>query len=618
MTDTVTPAPGALVVYKNRPARVEKIGPRWELLTADGQRVRVRPKDIVWLHPGPAPTPPRFPHPPATEPLHEAWEVLQGEPPVSLEELAALAYGEFTPATAWAVWTVLQEDLLFHGSPRAIQARPAAEVEALRRQREARAARRRAWDAFLRRAREGRVDPAADADFIAEVEALALGQRSTSRVLEALGVKQTPVEAHRLLLQWGVWSPRVNPYPSRYGIVTSEPDLPLPPLPADERLDLTHLPAWAIDDEGSQDPDDALGWDGERIWVHVADVAALVPPDSPADQEARQRGSSVYLPEGVVPMLPDEARQRLGLGLAPVSPALSFGMRLGAEGQLEDVVIRLTWVRVTRLTYAQAEARLDDEPSLAALWDLLRRYMNYRHRQGALTVQMPEVKVRVEAPDGPIRITPLPPLRSRDLVREAMILAGEAAARYAQEHDIPMPYTTQPPPREVDEVPPGLAGMYALRKTFFRSEYKSAPAPHSGLGLKAYVQATSPLRRYLDLVAHQQLRAHLRGEPVLDAAAVLERVGMAEASRGHVRLAERKSRRHWTLVYLLENPHWEGEGIVVEQAPPWVTVVIPALGLEERVHARGEVPLNSTVHLRVRSVALPELKVHLEFLGVVG
>jgi len=618
MTDTTNPAPGALVVYKNRPARVEKIGPRWELLTADGQRVRVRPKDVVWLHPGPAPTPPRFPHALAPEPLHEAWEVLQGEPPVSLEELATLAYGEFTPATAWAVWQVLQEDLLFQGTPQAIRARPAAEVEALRQQRAARAARRRAWEAFLRRAREGQVDPIADAAFIEEVEALALGRRSTSRVLEALGVKQTPAEAHRLLLQWRVWSPRVNPYPARYGIVTTEPDLPLPPLPTEPRLDLTHLPAWAIDDEGSQDPDDALSWDGERIWVHVADVAALVPPESPADQEARQRGSSVYLPEGVVPMLPDAARQHLGLGLAEVSPALSFGIRLGPEGQLEDVVIRLTWVRVTRWTYAQAEARLDHEPALTALWEGLRRYMNYRHRQGALTVHMPEVKVRVEAPDGPIHITPLPPLRSRDLVREAMILAGEAAARFAQTHAIPVPYTTQPPPREVDEVPPGLAGMYALRKTFFRSEYKTEPAPHSGLGLAAYVQATSPLRRYLDLVVHQQLRAFLRGDPLLDAAAVLERVGMAEASRSHVRLAERKSRRHWTLVYLLEHPGWEGEGVVVEQTPPWITVVLPALGLEARVHARGEVPLNSTVQVRVRSVALPDLKVHLEFLGVFG
>ncbi len=615
MSEAWEATPGALVVYKGRPARLEKIGPRWEVLTADGQRVRVRPKDVILLHPGPAPSPPRWPHPSDTAPLHEAWEVLQGEPPFSLADLALLAYGEFTPASAWAVWTVLQEDLLFEGTPQALRARPAAEVAARRQQRAARAAQRRAWAEFIQRARQGRIDPQVDAPFLAEVEALALGERHSSRVLEALGLKQTSIEAHRLLLQWQVWTPRRNPYPTRYGLPQTAPDLPLPALPQEDRLDLTHLRAWAIDDEGSQDPDDALSWDGERIWVHVADVAALVPPESAADREARQRGSSVYLPEGVIPMLPDAARQRLGLGLQPVSPALSFGLRLH-EGELQDVVVRLTWVRVTRLSYAQAESLLDQESDLRALWEQARRYLQQRNRRGALTVQMPEVKVRVTLPDGPVSIQPLPPLRSRDLVREAMLMAGEAAARYAQAHNLPVPYTTQPPPRDLDEVPPGLAGMYALRRTFHRSEYKSTPDRHSGLGLDAYVQVTSPLRRYLDLVAHQQIRAHLSGQLPLDEAAILERVGMVEAGRDQVRLAERRSRRHWTLVYLLERPSWEGEGIVVDQTPPWVTVVLPALGLEERLHARGEVPLNSTVQVRLRQVSLPDLKVHLQFLGV--
>ncbi len=616
---TTTSIPqGALVVYRGRPAYVEHVGPRLALWTADGQRVRVRPKDVILLHPGPADAPPRLPGHIDWPPLLEAWEVLQGEEPLSLAELAALAYGDYTPATAWAVWQALQDGLYFTGSPQAIQARTPDDVEALRRQREQRQRQREAWHAFLARAKQGRVDPEADAEFIREVEQVALGQRERSRVLEALGVRQTPVEAHRLLLQWGVWSPRVNPYPARYGIVTHAPRHSLPSLPDEPRLDLTHLPAWAIDDEGSQDPDDALSWDGERLWVHVADVAALVPPDSPADVEARERGSSVYLPEGVVPMLPDAARERLGLGLHPVSPALSFGLRLDEHAQIRDVLIRPTWVRVRRLTYEEAEALLDREPDLARMWELARRYAARRLRQGARLVSLPEVKVRVQLPDGPIQIKPLLPLRSRDLVREAMLMAGEAVAQYARQHNLPLPYTTQPPPREVDDVPAGLAGMYALRRTFHRSEYKSVPAPHGGLGLEAYVQATSPLRRYLDLVVHQQLRAHLAGQATLDARAVLERVGMAEAVREHVRLAERRSRRHWILVYLLENPDWQGEGIVVDQQPPWVTVIIPDLGLIERVHARGDVPLNSHVLVRVRNVSLPDLRVHLEWLGIQG
>jgi hypothetical protein len=102
-------------------------------------------------------------------------------------------------------------------------------------------------------------------------------------------------------------------------------------LPEEERLDLTHLPALAIDDKGNQEPDDALSLEGDRLWVHVADVAALVPPESAADLEARARGATLYLPEGAVPMLPWAAIGRLGLGLSEISPALSFGLDLDAE-----------------------------------------------------------------------------------------------------------------------------------------------------------------------------------------------------------------------------------------------------------------------------------------------
>lgn len=81
----------------------------------------------------------------------------------------------------------------------------------------------------------------------------------------------------------------VNPHPRRLNMPATDPTVSFPPLPDEPRLDLTHLPAFAIDDAGNQDPDDALSVDGDRIWVHVADVAALIQPDSPADLEARPR-----------------------------------------------------------------------------------------------------------------------------------------------------------------------------------------------------------------------------------------------------------------------------------------------------------------------------------------
>jgi exoribonuclease II len=110
-------------------------------------------------------------------------------------------------------------------------------------------------------------------------------------------------------------------------VPSEDPELPVPALPEEERLDLTGLPAYAIDDQGNQDPDDALSLDGDRLWVHVADVAALVHPAGEIEREARARGSNLYAPEGIVNMLPAAITEGLGLGLHEVSPALSIALR---------------------------------------------------------------------------------------------------------------------------------------------------------------------------------------------------------------------------------------------------------------------------------------------------
>jgi exoribonuclease-2 len=149
--------------------------------------------------------------------------------------------------------------------------------------------------------------------------------------------------------------------------------------------------------------------------------------------------------------------------------------------------------------------------------------------------------------------------------------------------------------------------MFALRKTFKRSQYRSAPAPHSGLGLPAYTQATSPMRRYLDLVAHQQLRAHIRGERVLAIEEILERVGATEAVTGSLRQAERLSNQHWTLVYLLQHEGWRGEGIVVERRERNSVLLIPELGWEAHMPVAGDPPPDSPMRLKCTQVDLPRL-----------
>lgn len=600
------PRAGSLVLYKGRPARVIKAGDKFEIELEDNTTVRVRLKDISLLHPGPLESLGELK--PIAGEVETAWELLLGGP-TCLSELAELAYGEYTPHTAWASWLLVDDGTYFRGTPESLEACSAEQIAQERAAREAKAAEERAWEAFVSRVRAGAVLPE-DERYLKEVEALALGQQETNRLLHQLGKTESAENAHALLLKLGFWGPEINPYPQRLGLSTTQSETVLPGLTPEERVDLTHLAAYAIDDEDNEDPDDALSLEGNRLWVHVADVAAMISPDSPADLEARSRGVTLYLPEGTVHMLPPKAVQALGMGLIEVSPALSFGLDLQAGGEVSNIEIVPSWVRVTRLSYEEVEGWLEEEP-FRSLYRIARDHEERRLERGALTIEMPEVKISADG-TGQVHIRPLPALRSRDLVREAMLIAGEAVARLALKEGIPFLFTTQEPPdlaEEIEEVE-SLAGMYAMRRKLKPSQQSSSPDAHAGLGMEVYTQCTSPLRRYLDLVAHQQLRALLRGGRLLQAQDILERVGAASAVSGAIRQSERLSRRHWTLVYLMQHPDWQGEGVLVEKRGRRATVLIPELDLEPRLHLRGDIPLNSVVPLKLRGLSLAELDAH--------
>jgi exoribonuclease-2 len=597
-------AQNSLVVYRTRPARVTRIGKKLEIELGEGETMMVRPKDVVLLHPGPILDLAGLQ--PETGEVETAWELLAGQR-TELAELAELIHGEYTPRTAWATWQVVDDGLHFHGDPEAIAARSREEVDqelAARQEREARA---QARAAFLERVRSGRTLPE-DGQFLRRVEDLALARKKTSRLLRELGRAETPASAHALLLETGYWDRTIDPYPQRLGLPLTPPEVETGPLPEETRVDLTHLEAYAIDDEGNQEPDDAVSLEGKRLWVHVADVASLVPPDSQADVEARARGATLYLPEITVPMVPWQTIARLGLGLEAVSPALSLGLTLGAAGELVDVEVVPSWVRVTRMTYQEVDARLEEEP-FRSLYAISQASKARREARGAISLELPEVRIRVHGEA--IMIKPIPPLRSRDLVTEAMLLAGEAVARFAVQQGLPIPFTTQDPP-EMEERPQDLAGMYDLRRSLRPSQQSGMPGPHAGLGLEMYAQVTSPLRRYLDLVVHQQVRAHLRGMDPLDAGQVLERIGATDAVSGSVRQSERLARRHWTLLYLAQRPDWQGEAVLVEHRGRRGTFLIPELDLDARVHLRRVLPLNSQVSLALRGTNLALLEAHFQ------
>jgi exoribonuclease-2 len=273
------------------------------------------------------------------------------------------------------------------------------------------------------------------------------------------------------------------------------------------------------------------------------------------------------------------------------------------DGELSDIAIRPSWVRVQRLSYETVDARMD-EPPFSDLEAAVRPFRARRHARDAAAIELPEVDVRVN--EGIVSIRPLPRLRSRALVTDAMLMAGEAAARFAQLHGIPIPFAVQPSPDKIEQ-PEDMAAMYAYRRRFKPTRLVGEPGPHFGLGLPIYTRATSPLRRYSDLLVHQQLRAYLAGADPLTAQQVTARVAEAEAAGAAVRRAERLSNQHWKLVWLGQHPKWRGEGILVEKQEHKAVVLVPDLALETSVRLRGNHELNDAIRLSPREVDLPDL-----------
>lgn len=441
-----------------------------------------------------------------------------------------------------------------------------------------------------------------------EIELIARGKQQKSRTLRELNQAETSEAAHALLLKLGIWPESRTPYAERLHVATEHLSLPVPDFAEEKRLDLTHLPAFAIDDEGNKDPDDAISLevlpDGlYRLWVHVADVAALVPPESDLDQAARSRGATLYLPDETIGMLPDALVQKTGLGLHETMPALSVMLDLDEEGNAEAIDVHLTQVKVTRITYLQAQERLDaGEEPFVTLQRLARASQDLRNGEGALQINLPEVRVKIE--DDQVIVSKMSQPEMRFVVQECMTLAGWGAAIFADDNELSIPFATQDPPtREVygDDLP----AQWARRKTLGRTRFQPSPAPHSGMGLDLYTQVTSPMRRYLDLVVHQQLRSLLCEQETLSSTVISQHMAQAQLNANSTRQAERASRKHHVLRYVAMQPEHVWEAIIVDKRGPKATLLIPELALDVAMSTPAS--LGSEVKIQLLDINLPHL-----------
>jgi exoribonuclease-2 len=602
----------SLCVYKQKPAIVTAIDDKITIQLGNGEEVRVRAKDIELLHEGPVAGLDRLEAaaPPAN--VRELWELCADEygaesKGMTLQELAELAYGSFIPESAWAAYALLSAGIYFNGSIQSIKPRPAPEVETAEQKHNEKQLDSSKRAAYIERLRSGKIDPDTDGQYIQDVAALALGKAVKSKSLREAGIEETPLAAHRLLIATGYWKPSFNPHPSRYGISLSPADAPVPPPPEEERVDLTAIPSFAIDNEWSADPDDAVYFepdgDGGTLYVHVADPAASVTHGTAADKEALARGVTFYAPDGIACMITSSAFPFFALGMSETSPALTFKLRLKPDCSIQNIDIFRSTVRVIRLTYSEA----DEDERIAPILALAAASIEKRLNLGAALIEFPETRVTVDGEQ--VEIIPQKDYKSAAAVRECMLLAGEAAACWALERRLPFPYISQ----ETGDIPnviyEGLAGSYQLRRCMRPRSLSTKPGLHWGLGLDIYSQVTSPLRRYTDLLAHQQIRAVLRGEPPLDEEALTLKLGAAERATLAASRADRATTLHWKLVYLLNKQDSVWDAILLDKSGTHPALFIPALGMETSCAlGRGmkDIPLNGDVKLKLKSVKIPE------------
>lgn len=575
--------------------------------------------------------------------LEVAWEFLtESEESADPASLAALLFSDQSPPLCYAAHRLLSEDkIYFKQKGDRYEPRPAAQVNEIKHQMERETQRQQEWESFMAKARQGLAGETVtwdktDRPRIEVLERFALlGEESSQRnqavdLLNAMGGAPTAAGAFDTLVAWGLWQLHENlalrrsQIPSQFSedvltMVQQRLQAPPPDLDDPQRLDLTHLKVYTVDDASTQEIDDGLSLetldDGtHRLWIHIADPTRWVVPGDELDLEARRRCTTVYLPTGIIPMFPAElATGPMSLVQGKICCALSFGIVLGEAGDVQDYTIATSQIKPTyRLTYEDVDELLElgitAEPELhdLARWSQVRG--RWRVTQGAITINMPESVIKVQESEDDIVIEVLEDSPARQMVAEMMILAGEVAARYGQTHDLAIPFRSQPQPElpseeELIQLPTGWVRDSAIRRCMTRSEVGTTPSRHATLGLGSYSQVTSPIRRYLDLLVHFQLKAHLRGDPLpFSSHEITELAQGASVAAYEATLVERQTKRYWALEYLRRHQKEVWDVMMLR----WLReddglglIMVEDLGLELAMRFNRSVTLGEQFQVRV-------------------
>ena len=415
----------------------------------------------------------------------------------------------------------------------------------------------------------------------------------------------------KVLTKLGVFDENENTDLHRYGI---SPDFPEKVMDfatervrsaqrstdAGPRKDLTLLSSMTIDGQSTLDFDDAISiedhGDHYRLGIHIVDVGHFVKKGDLIDQEAIARGSSIYMPDQKIPMLPPCLAEDLcSLKAGQPRPAISILVNLDRFGEIIDDEIVPSMIKVEhRLTYYDVNTLADDDQRIIILRDIAEKFRQKRLAGGAVQITLPDINVWV-GNNGEITVSRINrESPARMLVSEIMIMANWLMAKFLAKHNIPAIYRSQKGPRE--RLYKGVEGTLfqncMQRKLLSRFMLGSEPENHSGLGLDAYVTATSPIRKYFDLATQRQIRAVLGLEAPSTREEIDGIIQVLELPMSHVMKTQNNRHRYWLLKYLEKRIGQKEEAVVLYKRRNNYQILISEYMIEHDLPASSGIDLH--------------------------
>ena len=337
------------------------------------------------------------------------------------------------------------------------------------------------------------------------------------------------------------------------------------------RKDLTMLSLMTIDGQATLDFDDAISiedhGDHYTLGIHIIDVGHFIEKGNIIDQEALARGSSIYMPDRKIPMLPACLAENLcSLKAGELRPAISIMVNLSRSCEIIDYEIIPSLIRVEhQLTYYNVNIIARDSKEISILRDIAEQFRENRMAAGAVQITLPDINIWIDENNEVTvnRINRESP--GRMLVSEIMIMANWLMAKFLAEHNAPAIYRSQTAPR--DRLYKGTEGSLfqncMQRRLLSRFVLNPEPEHHSGLGLNAYVTATSPIRKYFDLATQRQIRAVLGLEEPYTIKEIDNIIQMLEQPMSCVSKLQFNRHRYWLLKYLEKRIGQKEEAIVL-------------------------------------------------------